>query len=659
MRGISISRGDAWTVIAAVAGLLAAVFVAGRVAGVSVRPAPDTALEGARVGRASVSTSLSATGQLTSPQQVVLAFQTAGQIKEVLVKEGDQVTIGQPLARIDSSDLATRVEIARAQLSSTEARRGDLLATPTQTDVASAQQSVVSAQGALLKTTTDYNNMRFGGSFADLAAAQQSFANAQASLSQATNTLNTLRAGAKPEDVAAARLAVAQAQVTLTNAQNNRDKLVSNGSIREAAQSDLNSKYATLAAAYTSCLGTTIPIVAGQSAPSIPANDCAVQPTQLQKNAALHAYGSASLAYQSAVSALNAVPVAPSVTDIALANAQVTSAQLAYGLVYTKLLTTMGGPTPTDLAVAGSAHRGTHAAFLAAQAKLDALQHPTAQDLTVAELALQAAQATLDAAQARLRETLGGPKATDIQSQQASVLQAQVSFTQATTNLANATLTAPFAGMVTAIALTVGQNSSASTTVTLFNPQALQVSVSVGESDVPLVKMGQNVTVTVDALTGRSFRGTVVSVAKAAIIQQGVASFPVVVVTQAGAADGVQPGMTASISIITAQQDNVLVVPSRAIRRGGTQQVVDVIRDGKRRTEPVVTGLAGAQTVEVKSGLSEGDIVVLPATTTGTRTTTTAAPAGNFGGGFGVGGGGAPPAGNFGGGFGVGGGGGR
>ncbi|HLB29363.1 MAG TPA: hypothetical protein VJM69_04455, partial [Dehalococcoidia bacterium] len=92
------------------------------------------------------------------------------------------------------------------------------------------------------------------------------------------------------------------------------------------------------------------------------------------------------------------------------------------------------------------------------------------------------------------------------------------------------------------------------------------------------------------------------------------------------------PGMTASVALVTAQRENVLVVPSRALRREGGQQMVEVVTDGKRQAKPVSTGLSGDQSVEVREGLAEGDLVVLPAatTTTSTRTTTTG-PGGGFG----------------------------
>jgi len=65
-----------------------------------------------------------------------------------------------------------------------------------------------------------------------------------------------------------------------------------------------------------------------------------------------------------------------------------------------------------------------------------------------------------------------------------------------------------------------------------------------------------------------------------------------------------------------ARRDNVLLVPSRAIRSQGRSRVVEVMVDGKRETRTVSAGMSNDQSTEVTDGLREGDLVVIPATTT-------------------------------------------
>ncbi|HUE75242.1 MAG TPA: efflux transporter periplasmic adaptor subunit, partial [Chloroflexota bacterium] len=84
-----------------------------------------------------------------------------------------------------------------------------------------------------------------------------------------------------------------------------------------------------------------------------------------------------------------------------------------------------------------------------------------------------------------------------------------------------------------------------------------------------------------------------------------------------GGADVELPaGTTATASIVVEQRDSVLMVPNRAIRRQGRDQFVEVLVDGNPQQRPVRVGLANDQFTEVVEGLQNGELVVIPATTT-------------------------------------------
>jgi hypothetical protein len=75
--------------------------------------------------------------------------------------------------------------------------------------------------------------------------------------------------------------------------------------------------------------------------------------------------------------------------------------------------------------------------------------------------------------------------------------------------------------------------------------------------------------------------------------------------------------MTVTANIIYDQKGDVLLVPNRAIRRQGRDQVVDVLTpDGKTETRVIQRGLSNDQVTEVVAGLVEGDQVIIPTTTT-------------------------------------------
>jgi macrolide-specific efflux system membrane fusion protein len=85
---------------------------------------------------------------------------------------------------------------------------------------------------------------------------------------------------------------------------------------------------------------------------------------------------------------------------------------------------------------------------------------------------------------------------------------------------------------------------------------------------------------------------------------------------------GLKAGMTASATITTQRKENVLLVPSRAIKRTGGQQVVEVTKDGQTEQRTVRTGITDGQQTEITSGLEEGEQVVIQTSTTTTTTTT-------------------------------------
>jgi HlyD family secretion protein len=71
--------------------------------------------------------------------------------------------------------------------------------------------------------------------------------------------------------------------------------------------------------------------------------------------------------------------------------------------------------------------------------------------------------------------------------------------------------------------------------------------------------------------------------------------------------------MNANGQLTTSSKADIVVVPPRALRRRGSEQIVDVRRDGTVVEQVVTTGVSDNSNVEVVTGLAEGDVVVLPA----------------------------------------------
>ncbi len=169
----------------------------------------------------------------------------------------------------------------------------------------------------------------------------------------------------------------------------------------------------------------------------------------------------------------------------------------------------------------------------------------------------------------------------------AQVKQAEAALNAAELDLKYTTIRSPVDGIVVARNIEVGQTVAASfATPNLFlialDLTKMQVDTNVSESDIGGITEGKEGTFTVDAYPGVPFSGTIRQVRLAPINVQNVVTYNVVV-----GVDNkdlrLKPGMTANVSIVVAQRDNVLKVPNAALRfmPPKSEQVVGHSGDGK------------------------------------------------------------------------------
>ncbi len=153
---------------------------------------------------------------------------------------------------------------------------------------------------------------------------------------------------------------------------------------------------------------------------------------------------------------------------------------------------------------------------------------------------------------------------------QAQVKQREAALASAQVDLERTEIRAPVDGVVISRAVDAGQTVAASLNApTLFtiaqDLRRMQVEAAIDESDVSRIQPGQKATFTVDAFPGRTFRGDVVQIRKAAVTVQNVVTYTVVIAT-ANPDLQLVPGMTANVRIVTDSRDSVLKVPNAALR---------------------------------------------------------------------------------------------
>ena len=256
------------------------------------------------------------------------------------------------------------------------------------------------------------------------------------------------------------------------------------------------------------------------------------------------------------------------------------------------------------------------------------------------------AKAELADAQAALKNFENG-----VNPQTVAAAQAQVAADEAT--IAEAEITAPFDGTISALNVLVGNEATSGTVViSMADVSQLHVDIPVSELDISTIQVGESATLNFDAFPSKNYQGQVTAVSTDPAISSGSVTYAVRVVV--GDADpSLLPGMTAGVTIVTSSLSNVLVVPSRAVRTVGTRQVVYVVKNGGVAAVTVELGSSNdTESAVTGGGLKAGDRVV----TNPTAVSTTQAPSilpfglGGIGGIGGGPGGGAPPQGAPGGG---------
>src|SRR5206468_8135859 len=125
------------------------------------------------------------------------------------------------------------------------------------------------------------------------------------------------------------------------------------------------------------------------------------------------------------------------------------------------------------------------------------------------------------------------------------------------------------------------------------------------------LRTGQVATVTVDATgTGTRLTGKVTALDPVATISRGVPVYGVDVTIDLTDAN-VRPGMSGTAAVIIASQQGVITVPNLAVRTVNGQRTVQVMRNGTPEDAQVTFGISNETVTEIKSGLNEGDVVVI------------------------------------------------
>jgi HlyD family secretion protein len=245
------------------------------------------------------------------------------------------------------------------------------------------------------------------------------------------------------------------------------------------------------------------------------------------------------------------------------------------------------------------------------------------KDGAISSRDLDASRTTMEANRARVtqaREAVSlqqaGSRPEEIDRAEAQVVAAAGSLQNVQAQLEDTIIRAPFDGVVVrkyadpGAFVTPTTSGSAVSSATASSILALasnnQVVANVAEANIAQIKVGQTVTLQVDAYPNKKFNGRVVSISPQAIVSQNVTSFEVKAEITSQDKQMLRSGMNASLEFKAGELKNVLVVPTVAIVRekGLTGVYVKTEKSETPVFTPIETGLTVDDKTEIKSGLT-------------------------------------------------------
>jgi len=229
--------------------------------------------------------------------------------------------------------------------------------------------------------------------------------------------------------------------------------------------------------------------------------------------------------------------------------------------------------------------------------------------LSQAKSAIDQKKAELDLKKAKARPS-------DIDLAMADIIQAQGQVELATAKYNNTLIKAPVDGTVTSIDIKTGELASAlEEVIVLQDISNIYLEANINEANIASLNIGMPVDINYDAFGSEQiFKGNITKIDPASTLVSGVVNYKITASVEQ--IENLRPGMTANMTILVREKNNILTVPERSIvvKENGDRfiRIITNTKKKKFKEVPVVTGMSGdGGLVEVISGLQEGDEYVV------------------------------------------------
>ena len=559
----------------------------------------------------------------------------------------DQTIAG--LSKAERAQLQISVAQSEAQVASAGRSMEDSVANAAQNE-RSYQATVDAAQAALdnAQTTADLNAKTYQSSIDSAQSAlDNAHANAdlnaktyQSSIDSAQLALDNARRNAEL-NVKNYNTAVDQAQTGLDNAKSNADLnatsiTASVGQAASALANETNTLFqyqAELAAAQAALAagkGTQAAVDAaqsklnGQQRSVVSAQNSYASATNNAASSSAKDSQSVKSAEQTTLTnALNnqAAGLEKDGQSIKSAQTQLTSAQNSQTIGIAKdaqsvksaeaQVATVQNSQTIGVAKDAQSIKSAQAQLVSAQNTVDSGHLKDSQAMSNAKTSVASAQLGLRSTKAGNAVKLAPPKAGDVASLRAQVSSALAAVTSAQKSIDDLVLKSPIDGIVTVVNGRIGQTSPQGSFVEVLSTD-LDVKVGFSEANAAKLSVGQRASVTFDAVPNVTVTAVVSEVDPSATSVQNVATYNALMRIPGAQSKGVKPGMTAQADVVVNEKKGVVILPSSAITTARGRTIVTIRKGTVDTPTQVQSGLVGSQGTEIVSGVSAGDVIVIP-----------------------------------------------
>ena len=233
--------------------------------------------------------------------------------------------------------------------------------------------------------------------------------------------------------------------------------------------------------------------------------------------------------------------------------------------------------------------------------------------INAAETSVSTAQGVLNSAKDELSLITAPPQENDVNLSQAQVekVQSQIRFLES--QIQDSCLVSPLEGQIVQVNKREGEMVSPGQEVVVLLPKTpFKVKADIYEEDVVEISLNDPVDISLVAFPEVLFKGKVISIDPAEKIIDGVVYYEIDIGFES-VPEVIKPGMTADILVKTDSKENVLFIPEEAVKEKDGKKIVTILEDDIIKEREIETGLLSTdRTIEVISGLSEGEKVILP-----------------------------------------------